>query len=99
MKITVDKTEHFLKWLTKLKDRHAKAIITNHADRMESGNFGNVKSVGDGVFEKKIDYGPGYRLYYCQTGETIILLLCGGDKSNQQADINQAKEIRKELYE
>jgi putative addiction module killer protein len=95
MIITVDRTDIFEKWLKKLKDRQAKAILLVHIDRMEDGNFGNVESVGNGVYEKKIDYGPGYRLYYCQTGESVILLLCGGDKSTQQADIDQAKNIKK----
>ena len=97
MNITVDRTNIFIKWLDKLKDRHAKAIITKHIDRIELGNFGDVKSVGDGVYEKRIDYGPGYRLYYCQTGDTLILLLCGGDKSSQQADIDEAKDIKGKL--
>jgi len=95
--ITIDKTDIFIRWLKKLKDRRARAIIANHIDRMEDGNFGVFEPVGDGVYEKKINYGPGYRLYYCQRGETWILLLSGGDKSNQQADINQAKEIKKGL--
>jgi len=64
---------------------------------MEEGNVGNVRSVGSGVYEKKINYGPSYRLYYCQIGKVWILLLCGGDKSTQQADIDQAKEIKKGL--
>lgn len=95
--ITVNKTDIFIKWLNKLKDRRARVIIATHIDRMEEGNLGDIKFVGEGVYEKKIDYGSGYRLYYCQTGETIVLLLCGGDKSSQQADIENAREIRKGL--
>jgi len=95
--INIITTDVFNKWLINLNDRRAKAIILNHIDRMEDGNFGITKSVGDGVYEKKIDYGPGYRLYYCQTENAWILLLCGGDKSTQQADINKAKKIRKEI--
>ena len=95
--LTVDRTDAFAKWLRKLKDRNARAIILNHIDRMEDGNIGDAKSIGDGLFEKKIDYGPGYRLYYCKIGETWILLLCGGDKSTQQEDIKRAKEIKKGL--
>ena len=95
--VTVDRTEIFIKWLKKLKDRRAKAIIAIHIDRMEDGNFGKTEHVGDGVYEKKIDYGSGYRLYFCQMGDAWVLLLCGGDKSNQQADINYAKELRKGL--
>jgi len=95
--LIIDRTEIFAKWLKKLKDRRAKAIILNHIDNMEDGKMGNTKSVGGGVYEKKIDYGPGYRLYYCQRGNEFILLLCGGDKSTQQEDINQARQLRKEL--
>ena len=95
--MVIDRTEIFAKWLRKLKDLKAKAIILNHIDNMEDGKMGNAKSVGGGVYEKKIDYGPGYRLYYCRRGKDWILLLCGGDKSTQQEDINQAKNIRKEL--
>ena len=64
---------------------------------MEDGKMGNTQPVGSGVYEKKIDYGPGYRLYYCKRGVDWILLLCGGDKSTQQADIDKAKEIKKGL--
>jgi len=95
--ITVDRTDIFAKWLKKLKDRRAKALILNHIDNMENGKMGDTKSVGGGVFEKKIDYGPGYRLYYCQRGKEWLLLLCGGDKSNQQEDIKYAKRLKEEL--
>lgn len=93
----IDKTEAFAKWLRKLKDYRAKAIIMNHIDRIEDGNMGIVESLGEGIYEKKIGYGPGYRLYFCHLGDTCILLLCGGDKSSQQKDIDQAKEMRKGL--
>jgi len=93
--ITVDKTDIFAKWLKKLKDRRAKAIILNHIDNMEEGKMGVVESVGSGVYEKKIDYGPGYRLYFGKHGKDYILLLCGGVKSSQQDDIKQAKSIWK----
>jgi len=95
--ITVDKTDIFAKWLRKLKDRKAKAIILNHIDNMEEGKVGVVESVGGGVHEKKIDYGPGYRLYFGKRGKDYFLLLCGGDKSKQQDDINSAKNLWKEL--
>jgi len=93
--IVINKTDVFVFWLKKLRGRRAKVIIATHIDRMEDGNFGKAESVGEGVFEKKIDYGPGYRLYYCHLGESLVLLLCGGDKSEQQADIALAKEIRR----
>ena len=91
----VDTTDFFTNWLKKLKDRQAKAIILNHIDRMEDGKIGNIKPVGEGVYEKKIDYGPGYRLYYCKRGKGWLLLLCGGDKSTQQKDISQAKKMKR----
>ena len=95
--IIIDKTDIFTKWLKKLKDRRAKAIILNHIDNMEDGKMGVVKSVGSGVYEKKIDYGPGYRLYFGKHGKNYILLLCGGDKAKQQDDIQSAKSLWKEL--
>jgi len=93
--MTINKTDVFAKWLRKLKDPRARAIILNHIDRMEDGNMGTMEPVGDSVYEKKINYGPGYRLYFCIMGDTWILLLCGGDKSSQQDDINHAKKLRK----
>jgi len=95
--LIIDRTETFAKWLRKLKDRRAKAVILSHIDNMEEGKMGNTKSIGSGVYEKKIDYGPGYRLYYCKRGNDWVLLLCGGDKSTQQKDISQAKAIKKEI--
>lgn len=95
--IQVQKTNYFNKWLTKLKDCKIKAIILTHIKRIENDNLGIVRSVGQGVYEKKINYGPGYRLYYIQKNETLILLLCGGDKSTQQKDIELAQELKKGL--
>jgi len=95
--ISIDKTDIFAKWLKKLKDRKAKAIILSHIDNMEEGKMGVVESVSGGVYEKKIDYGPGYRLYFGKHGKDYILLLCGGDKSKQQDDINSAKSLWKGL--
>jgi putative addiction module killer protein len=79
----------------KLKDYNAKARINIRIRRIEEGNLGDVKSVGSGVSEIRIDYGPGYRLYLTKRGQTIILLLCGGDKTTQEKDIQQAKEMIK----
>ena len=93
--MTILKTDIFAKWLHKLKDRRGKAVIMNHIDRLEDGNLGRSEPVGEGVYEKKIDYGPGYRLYFCMMGDACILLLCGGDKSSQQDDINRAKAIKR----
>jgi putative addiction module killer protein len=95
--IKVDTTPIFDKWFDKLKDRKAKLVIGDHIERMMEDNIGVIRSVGQGVLEKKINYGPGYRLYFYQKGNAWILLLCGGDKSTQQADIKRAKEIRKGL--
>ncbi|MDO5561857.1 MAG: type II toxin-antitoxin system RelE/ParE family toxin [bacterium] len=96
-RLEVNKTEYFVKWLKKLKDRQARIVIIDHIGRMEEGNLGNIKFVGNGIYEKKINYGPGYRLYFCQIGGIQLLLLGGGDKSAQRADIDKAREIKKEL--
>jgi putative addiction module killer protein len=89
----------FDRWLGKLKDRRAVARILVRIDRLALGNPGDVRSVGGGVSELKIDYGPGYRgyrVYFAQRGNTLVLLLCGGDKSTQNDDIETAKRIATE---
>lgn len=91
------KTEIFDKWLKKLKDKRAKAIIQVHINRLIEKKLGKVKSLGNSIFEKKINYGPGYRLYFINYKQNVIILLCGGDKSTQQDDIKQAKIIFKKL--
>ncbi|GHV76945.1 toxin, RelE family protein [Spirochaetia bacterium] len=83
----------YKKWLKKLKDREAIVRINTRVRRLADGNPGDVKPAGEGISEMRIDYGPGYRVYYKDTGKEIIILLCGGDKSTQQADIATAKEI------
>jgi len=93
----VQKTELFDTWLAALADQKAVAKIASRIERLEMGNPGDVEPVGDGVSEMKIDYGPGYRVYYKQTGKTVMLLLCGGDKSTQRKDIKRAKEIAAQL--
>lgn len=95
--VTILKTNIFEKWFNKLKDHHAKSIILIHIGRMTDNNFGVTKSVGSGVFEKKIYYGPGYRLYYCCQGQACVLLLCGGEKSTQKTDIKEAKQIKENI--
>ena len=92
---TVITTAIFRKWQEKLKDNKAKAKIAICIDKMEVGNFGDVKPVGEGVSEVRIHYGPGYRLYFYQQEKMIIVLLIGGDKSTQAKDIQKAKEIKK----
>jgi len=81
----------FAEWFESLRDIKAQARIIARLNRVAAGNLGDYRSLGDSVFELKIDYGPGYRVYFGQIGKTIILLLCGGDKSTQNRDIRQAK--------
>jgi putative addiction module killer protein len=93
----VEKTEAFDTWLKALRDARAKAKIISRIERLADGNPGDVKSVGNGISEMRIHYGPGYRVYYCQQGETIVIILCGGDKDSQAKDIATAKEIKESL--
>lgn len=81
----------FSEWLASLRDTKARAKIRVRLDRVSLGNLGDCHGVGDGVQELRIDYGPGYRVYFGQLGSTIVLLLCGGNKSTQANDIEQAK--------
>jgi len=74
-------------WLDKLSDKHAKTRVLVRVGRMAAGNFGDCKPVSDGVWELRIDWGPGYRVYYAQSGKHLVLLLTGGDKRKQQTDI------------
>ncbi len=92
-------TQAFDRWLRKLKDRQARLRIVERIDRLTHGNPGDTKSVGQGVWELRLTYGPGYRVYYLQDGDHLILLLCGGDKSTQQADINRAHQLADEWHE
>ena len=80
-------------WLSGLADARARARITIRIARLQAGNFGDCKPVGDGVWELRVDYGPGYRVYYAIVGADIVLLLCGGDKRKQAADIQRAAEF------
>ena len=96
---TVRRTEIFIDWLNGLKDRRAAARIAARILRLEDGNLGDVKPVGEGVSEMRIDYGPGYRVYFVQTGRTVILLLCGGDKRKQAREIANAKKLAREWKE
>ena len=87
----IRRTPIYKDWLSKLKDGVARARIITRVDRLEEGNSGDSRSVGSGVVELRINFGPGYRVYYIQRGEIYILLLCGGDKSTQSKDIERAK--------
>jgi putative addiction module killer protein len=93
----VQKTDEFDTWLSALGDEKAVAKIASRIERLGLGNPGDVKPVGEGVSEMRLTYGPGYRVYYKQTGKTIMLILCGGDKSTQDNDIKRAKEIAAQL--
>ena len=93
----VQTTELFDQWLSDLTNRAARARITSRIDRLSRGNAGDVKAAGEGVSEMRIDAGPGYRIYYKQTGAAIIVILCGGDKSSQDKDIKKAKQIAARL--
>jgi putative addiction module killer protein len=92
-------TETFRKWRARLKDERARAMIASRLDRLAFGNAGDVKPVGQGVSELRIDYGAGFRVYFTRHGKEIIILLCGGDKSSQAKDIETAKRLANEWRE
>jgi putative addiction module killer protein len=97
--IEVRQTEIFSDWLRKLRDENARARILVRIRRLSLGNFGDAKPVGGGVSELRIDYGPGYRVYLRRQGEGVVLLLAGGAKKTQEADIAKAKKLAKEWKE
>src|SRR3989344_9042043 len=86
-------------WLENLKDRQGRTIIKARLRRMEMGNPGSHRFIGQGITELKIDFGPGYRVYFGEDGETLVILLCGGDKSTQESDIFKAREYWKDYRE
>jgi putative addiction module killer protein len=94
--IEIIKTDTFDKWLNNLRDRQAKTRILARIRNMSLGNLGDVKPVGEGISESRIAYGPGYRLYFIQQGEILVILLNGGDKSTQKSDITKAKKLAKD---
>ncbi len=94
--IRVIKTNHFDRWFRQLKDIRAAGRIQMRLDRLSAGNPGDVRPVGGGISELRIDYGPGYRVYYQQKGDVLIVLLHGGDKSSQAKDITRARELAEE---
>ncbi len=93
----IAQTEVFAVWLNQLNDDRAVARIIARIRRLELGNQGQVRSVGESVSEMKIDYGPGYRVYFTRRGQTIVVLLCGGDKKSQRKDIAAARRMAKEV--
>ena len=95
--IEVRQTQEFSVWLRHLKDANAVARIVVRMRRLEQGNPGDTKSVGKGVLEMRVDYGPGYRIYYLHRGAQIVILLCAGDKRTQRQDIKQAQMLAETL--
>jgi putative addiction module killer protein len=94
--IEIIKSSTFDQWLKKLRDPQAKARIQMRIRRLGLGNPGDVRPIGEGLSEMRIDYGPGYRVYYLQQGAVLVVLLCGGDKRTQQTDIARAKSLAAE---
>jgi putative addiction module killer protein len=95
--IKVRQTDVFTDWFAGLRDREARARITVRIRRLSLGNPGDVKPVGSGVSEMRIDYGPGYRVYFVRRDGTVVVLLCGGDKRHQDRDIARALELTQEV--
>lgn len=95
--IEILETKIYSTWFSRLRDERAKARINTRIYRLSLGNPGDVKPVGSGVSEMRIDYGPGYRVYFVRRGNTLIVLLCGGDKSSQAEDIASAKALAADL--
>jgi putative addiction module killer protein len=91
--VEVRQTQEFSGWLHRLKDANAAARIIGRIRRMEMGNPGDSRSVGQGILEMRLDYGPGYRIYYLRRGAQLVILLCGGDKRTQQQDIKRAQKL------
>ncbi len=97
--IQIQQTEAYAQWFSGLRDRIARARIDIRIRRLSLGNAGDAKPVGDGVSELRVDHGPGYRIYFVQRSEVVIVLLAGGDKSTQDKDIRNAKALAKNLRE
>jgi putative addiction module killer protein len=95
--IEVRQTEVFAAWFAGLRDREARARILVRIRRLSLGNPGDVKPVGRGISEMRIDHGPGYRVYFARRGDTVVILLCGGDKRSQDRDIARAVELAQEI--
>jgi putative addiction module killer protein len=95
--VDIRKTSIFDRWLRRLRDRKAVARIQSRIDRLQLGLLGDVKPVGEGISEMRIDYGPGYRVYFVQLDQELAILLAGGDKSTQRKDIAKAMELARKL--
>ena len=95
--VEIRQTEVYARWFGRLRDRQARVRIDSRIRRMSLGNFGDVTPVGEGVSEIRIDYGPGYPVYYTQRGQALVVLLAGGDKDSQDRDIQRALELARGL--
>jgi putative addiction module killer protein len=93
----IQETDHFAKWLVNLRDLRAKARILARLDTVRVGSLGDVKSLGGGVSEMRIDVGPGYRVYFTRRQRVVVILLCGGDKSTQARDVAGAKRMAEQI--
>lgn len=99
MAIEIRQTKRYADWFNSLRDRQARARIDARIRRLSIGNPGDVKPVGEGVSEMRLDFGPGYRIYYLQRGKQLVILLAGGDKSSQARDIETAKSLARKIQE
>lgn len=95
--VSLEQSDEFVRWLRKLRDREGRLRILKRLRRMSDGQFGDCHPVGEGVHELRMFFGPGYRVYFAQQGDTVILLLAGGDKDSQAGDIARAKALAKEF--
>ena len=95
--LEIRKTEVYAQWLDGLRDIHARARIQVRVERLAAGNAGDIKPVGEGVSELRIDYGPGYRVYFAKRGRKVVVLLAGGDKSTQATDIRTSLRLARHL--
>jgi putative addiction module killer protein len=95
--LEVRQTEEFARWFARLRDGRARARVQGRIDRLAIGNPGDIKPVGGGISEMRIDYGPGYRIYFIARGTAVVILLAGGDKRTQQRDIAMARELARNL--
>ena len=95
--LEVRQTDVYVRWFEKLRDRQARARVDARIRRLSLGNAGDIKAVGDGVLELRIDYGPGYRVYFVHRGQSIVILLAGGDRRTQDRDIRIARALAEEL--
>lgn len=95
--VEIRQTEVYERWFSRLRDRRARVRIDIRIRRLSLGNPGDVRSVGEGVSEMRIDYGPGYRVYYVRRGDTVVVLLAGGDKGSQERDIETALDLARGL--